>query len=54
MHSAKRPLPACRFGELKLRAKSKNRSLLIVQMAVDRHRFASFPALHGTYVALQI
>jgi hypothetical protein len=32
----------------------KNGSLLIVPMAMNRHRLAPFPPLYGTAVALQI
>jgi len=37
---------------VELRAKCKNRSQLVVQMAVNRHCFTTFPPLHGTDVAL--
>ena len=39
---------------VELRAECKNGSLLIVPMAMNRHRFAPFPPLYGTDVALQI
>ena len=39
---------------VELRAECKNGSLLIVPMAMNRHRLAPFPPLYGTDVALQI